>query len=378
MTAMRRGGVLFGLLLAGWAVAAPPGTPPAPPPADGYEADVLLADGTKLEKARVHLPVLKIGAEFGLMELDPRKVKVLDLNADEDGAVGAVAGLGDKTQQRGPLLTEAFAIDGPDGRKEYKAAEVAQIKFRHPKDLALVAVLLGLLTLTLMEIILGVDNVVLLSIYVGKLPPEQQKAARYFGLGGALVTRLLLLATLSWLVGLTRPVIVLPNNWFGFLGGLEARGISWRDVILLSGGLYLIYSSVMEMREKVESVRGKTGHAEGGPPRKVNFWTVIAQLAVVDIVFSLDSVITAIGMVDELWVMVAAVLISVSIMLMAAKPIGDFVNRRPTVKILALSFLLLIGALLVAEALGQHLDKGYIYFAMAFAVGVELVNSKLR
>ena len=377
--AWRRAGlVLAAVLLVGWVTGA---APPAAPPADGYEADVLLSDGTKLERARVLNPVIRLTFDSGVHELDPRKVRLVELTADDDGpGVTANVSLADKSTLQGPLETASFRVTAGDATTDYPAAKVEQIKYRHPRDLSLAAALIGLLTLTLMEIVLGVDNIVLLSIYVGKLPAEQQRAGRLFGLGGAVATRLMLLATLSYLVGLTRPLFVLPAQPFGFLGGLNARGLSARDLILFFGGLYLLYSSAKEIREKVESHRAAAAAGDGPSPapRKVSFWGTIVQLAIVDIVFSIDSVITAIGMVDELWVMMAAVLLSVGVMLVAAKPIGDFVNRRPTVKVLALSFLILIGALLVAEGLGQHLDKGYIYFAMVFAVGVELVNARLR
>lgn len=376
---VRRRGVLVlvGLLLVGWAIGAGPDSGTTPPPAGGHEADVLLTDGTKLNRVRVMLPVIRLKADYGTLDLDPAKVQVIDLMAD-NAIVTANVTLREHTQLYGPLLTPDVTLTVDGQPRTVPAAQVAQVKYRHPKDPTLLAALIGLLTLTLMEIILGVDNVVLLAIYVDRVAPERQKAARIFGLGGALVTRLLLLATLSWLVGLTRPLFVLPQ--LPLLNSMEARGVSWRDLILFFGGLFLIYKAAMEMHEKVQEHRSAIGAGDGPSPttRYANFWGTIAQLAAIDILFSLDSVITAVGMVDELWVMATAVIVSVTIMLVAAKPIGDFVNRRPTVKVLALSFLILIGALLVAESLGQHIDKGYIYFAMAFAVGVEMVNVRLR
>lgn len=222
--------------------------------------------------------------------------------------------------------------------------------------------LVGLLTLTALEIVLGVDNVIFISILAAKLPPEQQARARTVGLALALITRILLLLSLSWIVGLT-----------GELFSVFGYGFSGRDLILLGGGLFLVGKATYEIHEKLE---GEEGHSEArvGP----SFTAVIIQILILDIVFSLDSVITAVGMVDQIEIMIAAVVIAVVIMLVSAGAISDFVNRHPTVKMLALSFLLLIGVNLIAEGFGQHIPKGYIYFSMAFSVFVELLNMRLR
>lgn len=222
--------------------------------------------------------------------------------------------------------------------------------------------LVGLLTLTALEIVLGVDNVIFISILAAKLPPEQQARARTVGLALALITRILLLLSLSWIVGLT-----------GELFSVFGYGFSGRDLILLGGGLFLVGKATYEIHEKLE---GEEGHSEArvGP----SFTAVIIQILILDIVFSLDSVITAVGMVDQIEIMIAAVVIAVVIMLVSAATISDFVNRHPTVKMLALSFLLLIGVNLIAEGFGQHIPKGYIYFSMAFSVFVELLNMRLR
>jgi predicted tellurium resistance membrane protein TerC len=273
----------------------------------------------------------------------------------------------------GPLLTATLDVVVDGKPRAIPVNELTRVSFKHPKDTSVAGAIIGLLTLTLMEIVLGVDNIIFLAVVAGRLPVEQQRAARRFGLGAALGTRLLLLLSLTWLLGLTKPVFTLPE--LPFFQTAEARGISWRDLILLAGGVFLIGKSTWEMHAKVEG--GKHG-AEGRPKKPASFGWVIAEIAVIDIIFSLDSVITAVGMVDELWVMVTAVIVAVGIMLVAAEPISRFVDRRPTIKVLALSFLILIGVLLVAEGLGQHLNKGYIYFAMAFAIGVELVNMRLR
>ena len=221
---------------------------------------------------------------------------------------------------------------------------------------------LALLTLTALEIVLGIDNIVFISILAGKLPESEQGRARRIGLGAALITRILLLLSLSWVIGLTEPL-------------LSVRGfeISGRDLILLAGGVFLIAKSTREIHERLEG--------EGGHQRRAmaaSFSSIIVQIALLDIIFSLDSVITAVGMANQLWVMITAVIIAVAIMMFASGPISAFVERHPTVKMLALSFLLLIGFSLIVEALHVHIPKGYIYFAMGFSVFVEMLNLRLR
>ncbi len=221
---------------------------------------------------------------------------------------------------------------------------------------------ISLLTLTGLEIVLGIDNIIFISIMAAKLPPAQQPKARQVGLTLALVTRILLLCSLAWLVKLTAPLFTIS----GF-------SMSGRDLILLVGGLFLIAKSVMEIHEKLE---GDDGHATAKGASQ--FSRVIVQILLLDLVFSLDSVITAVGMASQLAVMIAAVVISILVMLKFAGSISDFVNKHPTLKMLALSFLLLIGVTLVAEGTHRHIDKGYIYFSMAFAFGVEMLNLRLR
>jgi predicted tellurium resistance membrane protein TerC len=221
---------------------------------------------------------------------------------------------------------------------------------------------IALLTLTSLEIVLGIDNVIFISILAGKLPAEQQKRARTTGLALAMITRVLLLFSLAWIARLTNPL-------FTTLG----QEISGRDLILLGGGLFLLAKATYEIHHKLE------GDDDHGPARAAaSFGAVIAQILVLDIVFSLDSVITAVGMANDLWVMIAAVIIAVIVMMASAGSISAFVDRHPTVKMLALSFLLLIGTSLIAEGLGQHISKGYIYFAMGFSVFVEMLNLRLR
>ncbi len=224
---------------------------------------------------------------------------------------------------------------------------------------------ISLLTLTALEIVLGIDNIIFISILAGKLPPEQQAKARQLGLMLALVTRILLLLSLTWIMGLTQPLFTLP---------IMNQPISGRDLVLLLGGLFLIWKSVKEVHEKLEDA---DGHATAGKGA-VSFAATIVQILLLDIVFSLDSVITAVGMANHVGVMIAAVVIALVVMLIFAGSISDFVNRHPTLKMLALSFLILIGVTLVGEGLGQHIPKGYIYFSMAFAFGVEMLNLKLR
>ena len=217
-------------------------------------------------------------------------------------------------------------------------------------------------TLTVLEIVLGIDNVIFISILAGKLPAAQQARARRLGLGLAMLMRIALLFSLSWIIRLTAPL-------FEVLG----EEISGRDLVLIVGGLFLLAKSTHEIHEKLE---GEEGHASTRVAASLR--SVLIQIVLLDIVFSLDSVITAVGMVDELAVMVVAVIVSVGFMMGFAGPISDFVDRHPTVKMLALSFLLLIGVALIAEGLDQHIPKGYIYFAMAFSVGVELLNQRVR
>jgi predicted tellurium resistance membrane protein TerC len=221
---------------------------------------------------------------------------------------------------------------------------------------------IALLTLTALEIVLGIDNVIFISILAGKLPADQQKKARNIGLMMAMVMRVLLLLSIAWIVKLTAPL-------FSLMG----HEISGRDLILLGGGLFLIAKATHEIHNKLEGVEG-----EKSSKTAATLTSVVVQIALLDIVFSLDSVITAVGMAKEIGVMVAAVIIAVLVMLIAASSISSFVDRHPTVKMLALSFLVMIGTALIAEGLEFHIPKGYIYFAMAFSVMVELLNMRLR
>jgi len=223
---------------------------------------------------------------------------------------------------------------------------------------------IALLTLTAMEIVLGVDNVVFIAILVGRVSADKRERIRRIGIALALVIRIGLLFTLSWLMGLTAPL-------FSVLG----NEISGRDLILIAGGLFLVGKSAHEMHAKLEGPDAEDGTKGTAAPAIA---AVLAQILVLDVVFSLDSVITAVGMARDLWVMITAMILSVAVMLVFAGKIGDFVDRHPTLKILALAFLLLIGVMLVGEGFGQHISKGYIYFAMAFALLVELLNMRLR
>jgi predicted tellurium resistance membrane protein TerC len=223
-------------------------------------------------------------------------------------------------------------------------------------------ILIALATLTFLEIVLGVDNIIFISILSGKLPPAQQPRARRLGLLLAMGTRILLLFSLAWVIRLTAPLFT-----------VFSQEISGRDLILILGGLFLLGKSTHEIHDRLE---GEEGHATAKVA--ASFASVLIQIALLDIVFSLDSVITAVGMVKEVPVMIAAVVISVVIMMVAAEPISAFVHRHPTVKMLALSFLLLIGMSLIAEGFGHHIPKGYVYFAMGFSVFVEALNLKMR
>ncbi len=227
---------------------------------------------------------------------------------------------------------------------------------------------IALLTLTVLEIVLGIDNLVFISILAGKLPPDQQAKARQVGLGLAVISRVLLLLSISWVIQLTDPILPLSIQNNEALPEV-VRHLAGRDLILLGGGLFLLYKATKEIHERLE---GETGHASAKVA--ASFASVIIQILILDVVFSLDSVITAVGMADEVGVMIAAVIIAVGLMLLAATTISDFVNRHPTVKMLALSFLLLIGVNLIAEGFHVHIPKGYVYFAMGFSVLVEVLN----
>ena len=220
----------------------------------------------------------------------------------------------------------------------------------------------ALLTLTLLEIVLGIDNIIFISILVGRLPAHQRQRARTLGLGLAMVSRILLLLSLAWVMSLTSPLF---SVW-----ELELSG---RDLILLLGGLFLLGKSTHEIHANLE---GPGEAHEAGAA--ASFGAILAQIAIIDVVFSLDSVITAVGMADHIQVMIIAVVLAIGVMMVSAKAIGDFVDRHPTIKMLALSFLILIGVTLVAEGLSFHIPKGYVYFAMAFSVSVEMLNIRVR
>lgn len=217
-------------------------------------------------------------------------------------------------------------------------------------------------TLTALEIVLGIDNIIFISILVGRLPEHQREFGRRVGISLAMLTRLALLFSIAWVMGL-------KETWFTVLG----QEISGRDVILITGGLFLLFKSTHEIHNSLEGVEEETS-----VPKVAGLASVLVQIAILDIVFSLDSVITAVGLVDHVSIMAIAIIIAVGIMLIAAKPIGDFVDRHPTIKILALSFLILVGVTLIVEGFDVHVPKGYIYFAMAFSVSVEMLNIRMR
>jgi len=238
----------------------------------------------------------------------------------------------------------------------------------------------SLLTLTVMEIVLGVDNIVFISVLVSRLPVEDAQRARRLGLALALIFRIVLLLMISWIIGLEAtvfdlglqgPVEMVPNEVTGVLEPHAAwdTAFSWRDIILIAGGLFLLVKAVLEIHKGIE------GHEESGPGgNRRAFGAIIAQIIVIDMVFSVDSIITAVGMADHVEIMIAAVVIAVAIMYVASGPIAHFVHVHPTTKMLALAFLLLVGVALVADGVGFHIPRGYIYFSMAFAAGVEFVN----
>jgi len=222
---------------------------------------------------------------------------------------------------------------------------------------------LAFATLTALEIVLGIDNIIFISILVGRLPPEQRQRGRTIGLGLAMLTRILLLLSITWVMGL-------GADLFSVMG----RGFSGRDLILIGGGLFLLAKSTLEIHTSLEGHE----HERATGVAQASFMSVITQIAIIDIVFSLDSVITAVGMADDVEVMIAAVVVAVLVMMFLAGPISNFVDRHPTIKMLALSFLILIGVALVGEGFDLHIPKGYVYFAMAFSVAVEMLNIRIR
>lgn len=230
-------------------------------------------------------------------------------------------------------------------------------------ELLTIEALTALLTLSAMEIVLGIDNIVFISILVSRVPVESRERTRKLGIFLALFMRLGLLFSITWVMGLTDPLFSLFNHQF-----------SGRDLILIFGGLFLLGKSTFEIHHKVEGDEVETVKDITKASSKI----ILVQIILLDLVFSLDSVITAVGMANQIWIMVTAMIIAMAVMLISAKAIGDFVDKNPTVKILALSFLLLIGVMLVVEGMGQHISKGYIYFAMAFSLGVELLNMRYR
>ncbi len=222
---------------------------------------------------------------------------------------------------------------------------------------------IALATLTALEIVLGIDNIIFISILVGRLPPEQRDRARVLGIALAMLTRLLLLFSITWVMGLT-------ENWFSAFG----HDISGRDVILIGGGLFLLTKSTREIHDSLEFDADEHGQSK----KTASFFSILVQIAILDVVFSLDSVITAVGLVDEIPIMVIAIVTAVLVMLFASKSISEFVDNNPTIKILALSFLILVGMTLIVEGFDVHVPKGYIYFAMAFSVVVEMLNITMR
>lgn len=222
----------------------------------------------------------------------------------------------------------------------------------------------ALLTLTFLEIVLGIDNIIFISIVAGKLPEEQQKRARVGGLVAAMVMRILLLLGITWIIQLTTPILTVGDF-----------SLSWRDIILISGGIFLLVKTTLEIHHKVE---GKDSEQEGGTKKIQSFGYAILQIVLLDIIFSFDSILTAIGLTDQIILMIIAVVISILVMMIFAKAVGDFVNDHPTIQILALSFLILIGVMLIVEGFHHHVPKGYIYFSVFFSLAIEMLNMRYR
>ncbi|WP_295178595.1 TerC family protein [uncultured Christiangramia sp.] len=224
----------------------------------------------------------------------------------------------------------------------------------------------ALLTLTFLEIVLGIDNIIFISIVAGKVPEESQKKARIGGLSIALIMRILLLLSITWIIGLTEPVLTVADF-----------ELSWRDIILVAGGIFLLIKSTLEIHHKVEG-QEENKTTENGKKPTISFSSAIVQIVLLDIVFSFDSILTAVGLTDQIILMIIAVIVSIIVMMIFAKPVGEFVNNHPTIQILALSFLILIGAMLIVEGAHYHVPKGYIYFAVFFSLAIEMLNMRYR
>ena len=224
----------------------------------------------------------------------------------------------------------------------------------------------ALLTLTFLEIVLGIDNIIFISIVAGKVPEESQKKARIGGLSIALIMRILLLLSITWIIGLTEPVLTVVDF-----------ELSWRDIILVAGGIFLLIKSTLEIHHKVEG-QEENNTTEKGKKPTISFSSAIVQIVLLDIVFSFDSILTAVGLTDQIILMVIAVIVSIIVMMIFAKPVGEFVNNHPTIQILALSFLILIGVMLIVEGAHYHVPKGYIYFAVFFSLAIEMLNMRYR
>ncbi|WPY98404.1 TerC family protein [Christiangramia sp. OXR-203] len=224
----------------------------------------------------------------------------------------------------------------------------------------------ALLTLTFLEIVLGIDNIIFISIVAGKVPEESQKKARIGGLSIALIMRILLLLSITWIIGLTEPVLTVADF-----------ELSWRDIILVAGGIFLLIKSTLEIHHKVEG-QEENNTTEKGKKPTISFSSAIVQIVLLDIVFSFDSILTAVGLTNQIILMVIAVIVSIIVMMIFAKPVGEFVNNHPTIQILALSFLILIGVMLIVEGAHYHVPKGYIYFAVFFSLAIEMLNMRYR
>ena len=380
LSALRRMSLVFVVLAVAGSVRGGPDAaatvPVEVPPQAFPKVHIDGANGGGDAEGVLRLAAVPLRVDTGTRVIDIAHVRRVTFPLDHTAEGQDTVELSSKDIVRGRVTADEFAVETGSGVKTFKRAEVREIRVLHEEKLSPLGILIGLLTLTIMEIILGVDNVIFLAIVTSKLPPDRQPQARRIGLGAALGTRILLLLTLSFLLGLTTPLFTLPD--FPLLHDLEAREVSARDLILLVGGAFLIGKSVLEMHEKLEHARAEQSGTPPAPGRHAGFARTIVTIAVIDIVFSLDSVITAIGMVEDVRVMIAAMVVAMLVMLWFSGPIGRFVDHHPTIKVLALAFLILIGVMLVAEGLGQHMNKGYIYFAMAFAVVIELVNLRLR